>query len=82
MSTIAVPGAGVQRATLASTDHKRIAASAGVLSLGFFIAGGVLALIMRTQLAADGGGVAAVGRPADPRRSGVLPAGRQDCRVG
>ena len=55
MSTIAVPGAGVQRATLASTDHKRIAASAGVLSLGFFIAGGVLALIMRTQLAADGG---------------------------
>jgi cytochrome c oxidase subunit I len=40
---------------LASTDHKRIAVTASALALAFFIAGGVLALIMRTQLAADGG---------------------------
>jgi cytochrome c oxidase subunit I len=40
---------------LASTDHKRIALSAGIVAFLFFIAGGVLALIMRSQLAADGG---------------------------
>ena len=40
---------------LASTDHKRIALNLGVVAFVFFIAGGVLALIMRTQLAADGG---------------------------
>jgi cytochrome c oxidase subunit 1 len=40
---------------LASTDHKRIAVSAGTVAFLFFIAGGVLALIMRSQLAADGG---------------------------
>jgi cytochrome c oxidase subunit 1 len=40
---------------LTSTDHKRIALNLGVVAFAFFIAGGVLALIMRTQLAADGG---------------------------
>jgi cytochrome c oxidase subunit 1 len=40
---------------LASTEHKRIALSAGAVAFLFFIAGGVLALIMRSQLAADGG---------------------------
>jgi cytochrome c oxidase subunit I len=55
MSTAALPVSTVPLRTLASTDHKRIAASAGALTLVFFIAGGVLALVMRTQLAADGG---------------------------
>jgi cytochrome c oxidase subunit 1 len=40
---------------IASTDHKRVALNITVVSLAFFLAGGVLALIMRTQLAADGG---------------------------
>ncbi|MHB1468376.1 MAG: cytochrome c oxidase subunit I [Solirubrobacteraceae bacterium] len=40
---------------LASTDHKRIAAQACVVALGFFVAGGILAMLMRGQLAADGG---------------------------
>jgi len=38
-----------------STDHKRVALNIGVVAFAFFIAGGVLALVMRTQLAADGG---------------------------
>ena len=41
--------------TLSSTDHKRVAIHAGAVAFVFFIAGGVLALIMRSQLAADGG---------------------------
>ena len=40
---------------LASTDHKRIAINLGAVAFVFFVAGGVLALIMRAQLAADGG---------------------------
>jgi cytochrome c oxidase subunit 1 len=40
---------------LAGTDHKRIAAQACAVAIGFFIAGGILALLMRSQLAADGG---------------------------
>ncbi|HEY1777565.1 MAG TPA: cbb3-type cytochrome c oxidase subunit I, partial [Solirubrobacteraceae bacterium] len=40
---------------LSATDHKRLALNIGVVAFVFFIAGGVLALIMRTQLAADGG---------------------------
>ncbi len=40
---------------LSATDHKRLALNIGVVAFAFFIAGGVLALIMRTQLAADGG---------------------------
>ena len=46
--------AGVARRS-ASTDHKRIAGSACVVAFVFFLAGGLLALLMRSQLAADGG---------------------------
>ena len=44
-----------RRRTLASTAHKRIAVSAAGVAFVFFLAGGVLALLMRSQLAADGG---------------------------
>ncbi|HEY6396185.1 MAG TPA: cbb3-type cytochrome c oxidase subunit I [Solirubrobacteraceae bacterium] len=37
--------------TLTSTDHKRIGLNLGIASLAFFLAGGVFALVMRTQLA-------------------------------
>jgi cytochrome c oxidase subunit 1 len=40
---------------LSATDHKRLALNVGVVAFVFLIAGGVLALIMRMQLAADGG---------------------------
>ena len=36
---------------LTSTDHKRIGLNLGICSLGFFLAGGVMALLMRTQIA-------------------------------
>jgi cytochrome c oxidase subunit 1 len=36
---------------LTSTDHKRIGLNLGIASLVFFLAGGVFALLMRTQLA-------------------------------
>jgi cytochrome c oxidase subunit I len=39
---------------IASTDHKRTAAKIGAASLVFFIASGVLALVMRTELAQPG----------------------------
>ena len=39
---------------IASTDHKRTAAKVGAASLVFFIASGVLALVMRTELAQPG----------------------------
>lgn len=55
MSTVALPARPVPLRTLASTDHKRVAATATAAAFLFFLAGGVLALIMRTQLAADGG---------------------------
>jgi cytochrome c oxidase subunit I len=55
MSTAAVAVRGAPLRTLASTDHKRVAAHALAVAFAFFIAGGVLALIMRGQLAADGG---------------------------
>lgn len=55
MNVQALPLRRAPLRTLASTDHKRIATNACVVALGFFIAGGVLALIMRSQLAADGG---------------------------
>lgn len=55
MSAIAVSPREVGARTLASTDHKRIARSAIAIAFVFFIAGGVLALLMRSQLAADGG---------------------------
>jgi cytochrome c oxidase subunit I len=37
--------------SLASTDHKRIGLNMGLCSLFFFLIGGVMALMMRTQLA-------------------------------
>jgi cytochrome c oxidase subunit I len=37
-----------------STDHKRIAVRVAVTALGFFLAGGVLALLMRSELAQPG----------------------------
>jgi cytochrome c oxidase subunit I len=40
---------------LMSTDHKRIGLNLGVASLGFFLIGGVFALLMRTQLAQPNG---------------------------
>jgi cytochrome c oxidase subunit I len=56
VSTTALPVVGATPLrTLASTDHKRIAVSAAGVGLVFFLAGGVLALLMRSQLAADGG---------------------------
>ena len=54
MSTVALP-TRVRSSTLASTDHKRIAGTACAIALLFFLAGGLLALLMRSQLAADGG---------------------------
>ncbi len=55
MSTVALPARARPLRALSSTDHKRIALGAGAVSFAFFLAGGVLALIMRSQLAADGG---------------------------
>jgi cytochrome c oxidase subunit 1 len=40
--------------TLAGTDHKRIGISTGAVAFAFFLAGGVLALLMRTELARPG----------------------------
>jgi cytochrome c oxidase subunit 1 len=40
--------------TFAGTDHKRIGTSVGAVAFGFFLAGGVLALLMRTELARPG----------------------------
>jgi cytochrome c oxidase subunit I len=45
-----VPRAGAIGA-LVSTDHKRIGLNMGLASLAFFLAGGLMALMMRTQLA-------------------------------
>jgi cytochrome c oxidase subunit I len=55
LSTIALPTRAAPLRALSSTDHKRVAVCAGAVAFVFFIAGGVLALIMRSQLAADGG---------------------------
>jgi cytochrome c oxidase subunit 1 len=49
-----VPARAAGRA-FASTDHKRVARAACIVAFVFFIAGGLLALVMRSQLAADGG---------------------------
>ena len=56
MSTTIPPVTTVPRrvgvvAALSSTDHKRIALMTLVAALGFFFAGGALALVMRTELA-------------------------------
>jgi cytochrome c oxidase subunit 1 len=55
VSTVTMPPRAAPLRTLASTDHKRIALTAGGIAFGFFLAGGVLALVMRSQLAVDGG---------------------------
>ncbi|HEU4976972.1 MAG TPA: cbb3-type cytochrome c oxidase subunit I [Baekduia sp.] len=39
---------------LSSTDHKHIAANTAVTAFGFFVLGGILALLMRAELAAPG----------------------------
>ena len=40
--------------TLAGTDHKRIGVAVGAVAFAFFLAGGVLALLMRSELAQPG----------------------------
>jgi hypothetical protein len=40
--------------TFAGTDHKRIGLGVGAIAFGFFLAGGVLAMLMRTELAEPG----------------------------
>ncbi|WP_037412001.1 cytochrome c oxidase subunit I [Candidatus Solirubrobacter pratensis] len=40
--------------TLAGTDNKRIGLGVGAVAFGFFLAGGVLAILMRTELAQPG----------------------------
>jgi len=55
LSTVTLPARAAPLRALASTDHKRVAVGAGAVAFAFFIAGGVLALVMRSQLAADGG---------------------------
>jgi cytochrome c oxidase subunit I len=55
VSTLAIPARTGPLSQVISTDHKRIATNVFTLSFVFFIAGGILALVMRTQLAADGG---------------------------
>src|SRR5829696_8162637 len=39
---------------LATTDHKRIGIMYGIAALGFFLAAGVMALVMRAELAVPG----------------------------
>jgi cytochrome c oxidase subunit I len=39
---------------LSSTDHKRLGAATAVTAFGFFLVGGLLALLMRSELAAPG----------------------------
>ena len=56
MSVASAPRARVSRmtgwlGTLTSTDHKRMGLTLGVLSIFYFLLGGVFALLMRTQLA-------------------------------
>jgi len=52
MSATAVPRSTVDWVGLiGSTDHKRVARRTALVAFGFFLAGGVLALLIRTQLA-------------------------------
>ncbi len=54
-STVALPaGRFAWIEFLASTDHKRVARRAIAASIGFLLAGGILALVMRTELAQPG----------------------------
>jgi cytochrome c oxidase subunit 1 len=54
MTTVTAPTVGGLVGWAAATDHKRLAARAGVLSGVFFAAGGIVALIMRSELARPG----------------------------
>ena len=54
MSTVLAGTRAPVLETLAGTDHKRIGLSVGCVAFGFFLAGGVLALLMRTELAQPG----------------------------
>jgi cytochrome c oxidase subunit I len=54
MTTVAAPAVGGLVGWAAATDHKRLAARVGALSSLFFAAGGVVALIMRSELARPG----------------------------
>ena len=54
MSTIAAPRGGSLMATVASTDHKRVALRVMATALLFFLAGGVLALLIRAELFSPG----------------------------
>jgi cytochrome c oxidase subunit 1 len=53
MTTAARAAPGVL-GLLGSTDHKRVAVRAAVTAVAFFAAGGVMALVMRTELAQPG----------------------------
>src|SRR3954464_1608584 len=53
MSTV-VPTRAPLLETLAGTDHRRIGLTTGAVAFFFFLAGGVLALLMRTELAQPG----------------------------
>jgi cytochrome c oxidase subunit 1 len=55
VSTVALPTRATPLESILSTDHKRIAVTGTALAIFFFVAGGALALIMRTDLAAAGG---------------------------
>src|SRR5829696_4168260 len=54
MSTIAVRGRSGLLEWIGSTDHKRIGVRVGTYAFGFFLVAGVLALLMRTELAQPG----------------------------
>jgi cytochrome c oxidase subunit I len=54
MSTIAVRGRPDLLEWIGSTDHKRIGVRVGTYAFGFFLVAGVLALLMRTELAQPG----------------------------
>jgi cytochrome c oxidase subunit 1 len=52
--TLAIPGGRSLIDAVAGTDHKRVGLATTGTAIGFFFAGGVLALLMRTELAAPG----------------------------
>jgi cytochrome c oxidase subunit 1 len=52
-SVVGAPSTGLL-AWIATTDHKRLALRMAVVSLAFFLVGGVFALLMRTELADPG----------------------------
>jgi cytochrome c oxidase subunit 1 len=54
MSLVAPRPAAGLHALAATTDHKRLAGLVAATATGFFLAGGVLALLMRTELAQPG----------------------------